>query len=82
MKNPGFCTATSVWGWKLVCVQESGLFTYIAHSTQVDTNRHRELGWSYYRPAITGVTGQNVPPAGLYPRLTRPRLDYTRYIMT
>src|SRR6218665_868031 len=27
---------------------------------------------------ITGVTGQNIPPAGLYPGLKRPRLDYTR----
>src|SRR6218665_1209700 len=26
----------------------------------------------------TGVTGQNIPPAGLYPGLKRPRLDYTR----
>src|SRR6218665_1436293 len=26
----------------------------------------------------TGVTGQNIPPAGSYPGLKRPRLDYTR----
>src|SRR6218665_1797698 len=25
-----------------------------------------------------GVTGQNIPPAGVYPGLKRPRLDYTR----
>src|SRR6218665_3191236 len=25
-----------------------------------------------------GVTGQNIPPAGIYPGLKRPRLDYTR----
>src|SRR6218665_1299712 len=25
-----------------------------------------------------GVTGQNIPPAGLYPGLKRPRLHYTR----
>ena len=25
-----------------------------------------------------GVTGQNIPPAGLYPGLKRPRLDYIR----
>ena len=25
-----------------------------------------------------GVTGQNIPPAGLYSGLKRPRLDYTR----
>ena len=27
---------------------------------------------------LTGVTGQNIPPAGIYPGLKRPRLDYTR----
>jgi len=26
----------------------------------------------------TGVTGHNIPPAGIYPGLKRPRLDYTR----
>jgi len=26
-------------GVELVCVQESGLFTYIVHSTQVDTTK-------------------------------------------
>ena len=26
----------------------------------------------------TGVTGQSIPRAGLYPGLKRPRLDYTR----
>jgi len=26
----------------------------------------------------TGVTGQSIPPAGLYPELKWPRLDYTR----
>jgi len=26
----------------------------------------------------TGVTGQNIPPTGIYPGLKRPRLDYTR----
>jgi len=26
----------------------------------------------------TGVTGQNIPTAGLYPGLKWPRLDYTR----
>ena len=25
-----------------------------------------------------GVTGQNITPAGIYPGLKRPRLDYTR----
>src|SRR6218665_1733977 len=25
----------------------------------------------------TGVTGQSIPPAGIYPGLKRPRLDYT-----
>ena len=25
-----------------------------------------------------GVTGQSIPPAGLYPGIKRPRLDYTR----
>ena len=25
----------------------------------------------------TGVTGKSIPPAGLYPGLKRPRLDYT-----
>ena len=27
---------------------------------------------------FAGVTGQNIPPAGIYPGLKRPRLDYTR----
>src|SRR6218665_473265 len=27
---------------------------------------------------FAGVTGQSIPPAGLYPGLKRPRLDYTR----
>ena|SRR6218665_295033 len=27
---------------------------------------------------LTGVTGQNIPRAGLYPGLKRPRLHYTR----
>ena len=27
---------------------------------------------------MPGVTGQNIPPTGLYPGLKRPRLDYTR----
>src|SRR6218665_1521792 len=27
---------------------------------------------------IPGVTGQNIPLAGIYPGLKRPRLDYTR----
>src|SRR6218665_2141820 len=27
---------------------------------------------------MPGVTGQSIPPAGLYPGLKRPRLDYTR----
>src|SRR6218665_3441668 len=27
---------------------------------------------------IPGVTGQNIPPAGIYPVLKRHRLDYTR----
>src|SRR6218665_1799643 len=31
-----------------------------------------------HRPYCAGVTGQNIPPAGLYPGLKRPRLDYTR----
>src|SRR6218665_76025 len=30
------------------------------------------------RIVITGVTGQNIPPAGLYSGLKHPRLDYTR----
>src|SRR6218665_377926 len=30
------------------------------------------------RSNIAGVTGQNIPPAGLCPGLKRPRLDYTR----
>src|SRR6218665_2865762 len=29
-------------------------------------------------PDGPGVTGQSIPPAGLYPGLKRPRLDYTR----
>src|SRR6218665_1395489 len=29
-------------------------------------------------PLYSGVTGQSIPPAGLYPGLKRPRLDYTR----
>src|SRR6218665_2535877 len=28
--------------------------------------------------SLLGVTGQNIPPAGIYPGLKRPRLDYTR----
>jgi len=37
----------------------------------------------YHRDKFTwriepGVTGQNIPPAGIYPGLKRPRLDYTR----
>src|SRR6218665_2598938 len=28
--------------------------------------------------ASGGVTGQSIPPAGLYPGLKRPRLDFTR----
>ena len=32
----------------------------------------------YYTIECTGVTGQSIPPAGLYPGLKRPRLDYTR----
>src|SRR6218665_2545515 len=31
-----------------------------------------------YSPGPPGVTGQNIPPAGIYPGLKRPRLDYTR----
>src|SRR6218665_2322059 len=31
-----------------------------------------------YNPIRPGVTGQNIPPAGVYPGLKRPRLDYTR----
>jgi len=30
---------------------------------------------------LTGVTGQSIPPAELYPGLKRPRLDYTGNIM-
>jgi len=30
------------------------------------------------RTVAPGVTGQNIPPAGIYPGLKRPRLDYTR----
>src|SRR6218665_3155731 len=30
--------------------------------------------WLWVPP---GVTGQNIPPAGIYPGLKRPRLDYT-----
>ena len=33
---------------------------------------------SDFRLVSTGVTGQNIPPAGIYPGLKRPRLDYTR----
>src|SRR6218665_3392994 len=33
-----------------------------------------EQGWA----CVAGVTGQNIPQAGLYPGLKRPRLDYTR----
>jgi len=33
---------------------------------------------SYNKSWRTGVTGQNIPPAGIYPGLKRPRLDYTR----
>jgi len=35
----GYCTVTFVWGWKIVCVQESCLFIYIVYSIhcQVDT---------------------------------------------
>jgi len=53
MKKPGYCTVTSVRGLKLVCVQESGLFTYmyIVHSTQVDTTE--SLVGATIVPAIT-----------------------------
>ena len=34
--------------------------------------------FTYNRACYTGVTGQSIPPAGLYPGLKRPRLDYTR----
>jgi len=37
MKKPGYCTVKYVLEWTLVCVQESGLFTYIVHSKQVGT---------------------------------------------
>ena len=30
------------------------------------------------KPEKPGVTGQSIPPVGLYPGLKRPRLDYTR----
>ena len=30
------------------------------------------------RTVVPGVTGQSIPPAGLYPGLKQPRLDYTR----
>src|SRR6218665_3276176 len=29
----------------------------------------------------TGVTGKSIPPAGLYPGLKRPKLDYTRVLV-
>jgi len=32
----------------------------------------------YPRMPFPGVTGQSIPPAGLYPGLKRPRLHYTR----
>jgi len=51
MKNPGYWTVTSVWGWKLVGVQESGLFTYIVHSAQVDPTE--SLAGATIVPAIT-----------------------------
>jgi len=28
----------------------------------------------------SAVTGQNIPPAGLYPGLKRPRLDYAKFL--
>jgi len=31
-----------------------------------------------FRLVSTGVTGQSIPPAGIYPGLKRPRLCYTR----
>jgi len=42
---------TSALGWKLVCMQESSLFTYIVHSTQVDTSE--TLAGATIIPAIT-----------------------------
>src|SRR6218665_320296 len=30
------------------------------------------------RAMLTGVAGQNIPPAGIYPGLKRPSLDYAR----
>ena len=51
MKTPGHCTINYVWRWKLLCFQESGLFTYIVHSTQVDTIE--SLAAATIVPAIT-----------------------------
>ena len=51
MKILGHCMVTSVWGLKLVCVQESGLFTYIVHYTQIDTTEN--LAGAIIIPAIT-----------------------------
>ena len=41
MKNY-FCTVTSVWEWKLVCVHESGVFSTL--STPHKLKQPRELG--------------------------------------
>ena len=39
--------------------------------------RERE-NQGFFNKVGAGVTGQSTPPAGLYPGLKRPRLDYTR----
>jgi len=51
MNKRGYCTVTSVWGGKLVCVQESGFFTSFHHSKQVDTTE--SITGATIVPAIT-----------------------------
>src|SRR6218665_1374208 len=45
------------------------------HCPEMDLAGTRDI--SFY----SGVTGQSIPPTGLYPGLKRPRLDYTRVYM-
>ena len=69
------------------CWKEYG--PYDRHNVEVSSSRSTELVTLHMlhvhtctcadsHRLIPGVTGQNMPPAGLYPRLKRPRLDYTR----
>src|SRR6218665_358723 len=49
----GYCTVTFVWGWKIVCVQESCLFIYIVYSTHCQVDTTESLAGASIVPTIT-----------------------------